>query len=87
LALDAGEANALEDEYPVLFQALLNEYLAYAAEMGVIQPNLDSNVKAQITKNMIRKQWGLIGPTFICIIALIVALILGLVYLRRRKTA
>ncbi|MFT4808053.1 MAG: arylsulfatase A-like enzyme [Paraglaciecola sp.] len=87
LALDAGEANALEDEYPVLFQALLNEYLAYAAEMGVIQPNLDSNVKAQITKNMIRKQWGLIGPTFICIVALIVALILGLVYLRRRKTA
>jgi hypothetical protein len=85
LALDAGEANASEDKYPVLFQALLNEYLAYAAEMGVIQPNLNSNVKAQITKNMIRKQLGLIGPTLIFIVALIVALILGLVYLHRRK--
>ena len=85
LALDAGEANALEDEYPVMFQALLNEYLAYAAQMGVIQPNLDSNVKDQITKNMIRKQWGLIGPSLIFFVALIVALILGWVYLRRRK--
>ena len=85
LALDAGEANALEDKYPVLFQELLNEYLAYAAQMGVIQPDLDSNVKNQITKNMIRKQWELIGPTLIFIVTLIVALTLGLVYLRRRK--
>ncbi|MFT5670026.1 MAG: arylsulfatase A-like enzyme [Glaciecola sp.] len=83
LALDAGEANALEDEYPVLFQELLNEYLAYATQMGVIQPNLDFNDRDQVVKNMIRKQFGLIGPYLIFIVALIV----GLVYLRRRTKA
>ena len=85
LAIDAGEANALEDKHPVLFQELLNEYLAYAAQMGVIQPNMDSNDRDQITKNMIRKQWGVSGPYIILIFALIVAVIVGLVYLRRRK--
>jgi arylsulfatase A-like enzyme len=83
LALDAGEANALEDEYPVLFQELLNEYLAYATQMGVIQPNLDFNDRDQVVKNMMRKQFGLIGPYLIFIVALIV----GLVYLRRRTKA
>jgi arylsulfatase/uncharacterized sulfatase len=81
LALDAGEAYALEDEHPVLFQALLNEYLAYAAEMGVIQPSLDSNDREQVIKNMIRKQLGVIGPYLF----FIVALVIGLVYLRSRK--
>jgi arylsulfatase A-like enzyme len=81
LALDAGEAYALEDEHPVLFQSLLNEYLAYAAEMGVIQPSLDSNDREQVIKNMIRKQLGVIGPYLF----FIVALVIGLVYLRSRK--
>ena len=81
LALDAGEAYALEDEHPVLFQALLNEYLAYAAEMGVIQPSLDSNDREQVIKNMIRKQLGVIGPYLF----FIVVLVIGLVYLRSRK--
>jgi type II secretory pathway component PulF len=53
--------------------------------MGVIQPNLDSNDRDQVVKNMIRKQMGLIGPYLIFIFALIVALVLGLVYLRLRR--
>jgi hypothetical protein len=51
--------------------------------MGVIQPNLDFNDRDQVVKNMIRKQFGLIGPYLIFIVALIV----GLVYLRRRTKA
>jgi arylsulfatase/uncharacterized sulfatase len=81
LALDAGEARALEDEYPVLFQELLNEYLAYAAQMGVIQPDLNFNDRDQVSKNAIRKQLGRINPYFIVIVTLTV----GLLYLRRRK--
>lgn len=81
LAVDAGEANVLEDEYPVLFQELLNEYLAYSTEMEIIQPDLDSNDRDQVVKNIIRKQAGLIGPYLIFIVILIV----GFVYLRRRK--
>jgi arylsulfatase A-like enzyme len=81
LAVDAGEANVLEDEYPLLFQELLNEYLAYSTEMEIIQPDLDSNDRDQVVKNIIRKQAGLVGPYLIFIVILIV----GFVYLRRRK--
>jgi arylsulfatase A-like enzyme len=81
LAVDAGEANVLEDEYPLLFQELLNEYLAYSTEMEIIQPDLNSNDRDQVVKNIIRKQAGIIGPYLIFIVILIV----GFVYLRRRK--
>jgi arylsulfatase A-like enzyme len=81
LAVDAGEANVLEDEYPLLFQELLNEYLAYSTEMEIIQPDLDSNDRDQVVKNIIRKQAGIVGPYLIFIVILIV----GFVYLRRRK--
>jgi arylsulfatase A-like enzyme len=81
LAVDAGEANVLEDEYPLLFQELLNEYLAYSTEMEIIQPDLNSNDRDQVVKNIIRKQAGLVGPYLIFIVILIV----GFVYLRRRK--
>lgn len=51
LATDAGETTDLSDAHPELFQDMLNEYLSYAGEVGVIETTPDFNPFAQVGKN------------------------------------
>ena len=58
LSTDPGETTDLASAHPELFQDMLNEYLSYADEVGVVAANVDYNPFRQITKNIVRKKAG-----------------------------
>lgn len=56
LATDPGETMDLSAVEPERFQAMLDDYNAYAAEFGVLEMEEDFNVIAQLTTNTLLKQ-------------------------------
>lgn len=62
LSTDAGETTDLASAYPALFQEMLNEYLNYVSEVGVVAVDVDYNPFKQVGKNAIRKKAGEYWP-------------------------
>jgi arylsulfatase A-like enzyme len=56
LATDPGETTDLASARPELFQDMLNEYLSYADEVGVVPVSADYNPFKQVGKNVVRKK-------------------------------
>jgi arylsulfatase/uncharacterized sulfatase len=56
LSADPGETTDLASVHPDLFQDMLNEYLSYADEVGVVTVNADYNPFKQVGKNAVRKK-------------------------------
>ncbi len=56
LSTDPGETTDLASARPELFQDMLNEYLSYANEVGVVTVDADYNPFKQVSKNAIRKK-------------------------------
>lgn len=56
LATDPGETTDLASARPELFQDMLNEYLSYADEVGVMPVSADYNPFKQVGKNVVRKK-------------------------------
>jgi arylsulfatase A-like enzyme len=54
--LDPGETTDLASARPELFQDMLNEYLSYADEVGVVPVSADYNPFKQVGKNVVRKK-------------------------------
>jgi len=78
LATDAGETTDLADAHPDLFQDMLNEYLSYAGEVGVIETATDFNPFEQVGKNtrsgILHRYWPrLIFPGLFLFVLLILS--------------
>jgi arylsulfatase A-like enzyme len=56
LATDPGETTDLASARPELFQDMLNEYLSYADEVGVVPVSADYNPFKQVGKKVVRKK-------------------------------
>ena len=65
LSTDPGETTDLASARPELFQDMLNEYLSYADEVGMVSADANYNPFSQITTNAVRKKAGESWPSLL----------------------
>jgi hypothetical protein len=85
LATDPGETTDLASARPELFQDMLNEYLSYADEVGVVPVSADYNPFKQVGKNAIRKKVHEYWPRLLVVgLATLTLLFFSFRWVRRR---
>ena len=91
IALDPGETNDLAAEMPELAAAMIAEYDAYAARVGVLDLPEGYDVQRQVVHNVRMKQlsyyWWVLVLGALAVIGVIVLLVLVARRLLRRKPA
>ena len=87
MATDPGETRDRSGDQPALFKSMQADYAAYERRVGVLPLPAGYNSMKQVAVNAIQRQIGFALPALGALVAGLIALIVGGIWLRRRRRA